>query len=70
IAADNINEAIISMIIEETESNTYKVKSFSDDSFVYDVEVANGKMKPCSCADFKWNVIACKHMYLLKRKYN
>ncbi|KAI8335266.1 hypothetical protein EDC96DRAFT_355542 [Choanephora cucurbitarum] len=70
IAAESINEAIIDMMIEETDGNTYKVKSFSDESFVYDVEVADGKMKSCSCADFKWNVIACKHMYLLKRKYN
>ncbi|KAI8322481.1 hypothetical protein EDC96DRAFT_596411 [Choanephora cucurbitarum] len=54
IAAESINEAIIDMMIEETD----------------DVEFANGKMKFCSRADFKWNVIACKHMYLFKRKYN
>ncbi|KAI8379936.1 hypothetical protein EDC96DRAFT_492361 [Choanephora cucurbitarum] len=68
IAAGSIYEAIIDMMIEETESNMYKVKPFSGESFVYDVEVADGKMKSCSCADFKWNAIACKHIYLLKRK--
>ncbi|KAI8971372.1 hypothetical protein BDB01DRAFT_811576 [Pilobolus umbonatus] len=44
----------------------YSVLSFSLEDIVYSV-VEEGMMRSCTCQDFRWNAIACKHMYLLAR---
>ncbi|CAO3644781.1 unnamed protein product [Mucor hiemalis] len=71
LEAENINEAILNTLVTapENESNVYTVKSFSDNHTSYEIEVINQKMNTCSCPDFQFNKIACKHMYLLRRLY-
>ncbi|CEP16772.1 hypothetical protein [Parasitella parasitica] len=69
LEAESINEAILSTIIRapEEENGPYMIQSFTDYTHFYDVGVANQEMKACTCEDFKWTKIACKHMYLLQR---
>ncbi|CEP13527.1 hypothetical protein [Parasitella parasitica] len=67
--AAGINEAVLSIMIEEPdkESNVYRVKSFTDELLFYDIDVIDREMRTCSCSEFQWHEIACKHMYLLRR---
>lgn len=59
------------MITElDNDSGIFMIKSFSDNHSLYEVNVIDQEMKTCSCEDFKWNKIACKHMYLLRRLHN
>lgn len=46
---------------------TFKVNSFTTEGVSYDIYVIEEEMKKCTCPDFIWNHIACKHLYLLKR---
>ncbi|KAI7902884.1 uncharacterized protein BX663DRAFT_542923 [Cokeromyces recurvatus] len=46
------------------------VQPFSNSDISYQVEVVNHQMAECSCKDFKYNRIACKHIYLLHRFKN
>lgn len=73
LLAASINENILVMMITEpTEesSNTYVVNSFTVENQRYNVEVVNGEMQSCSCNDFQWHRIACKHMYLIRRLHS
>jgi hypothetical protein len=67
--AEAINEEVIHMLIEKVEPAdvVYRVKYSMTEGFFYNINVINEEMKDCSCQDFTWNHIACKHMYLLKR---
>ncbi|CEG67520.1 hypothetical protein RMATCC62417_03936 [Rhizopus microsporus] len=72
LAAESINAAILETMITEpdNDSGIFTIKSFSDNHSSYEVNVIDQEMKTYSCEDFKWNKIACKHMYLLRRLHN
>ncbi|CEI98548.1 hypothetical protein RMCBS344292_12655 [Rhizopus microsporus] len=72
LAAESINAAILETMITEpdNDSGIFTIKSFSDNHSLYEVNVIDQEMKTCSCEDFKWNKIACKHMYLLRRLHS
>ncbi|KAI8971078.1 hypothetical protein BDB01DRAFT_812656 [Pilobolus umbonatus] len=65
IQAEAIPEIVAEAMIND-EDNGYSVLSFSLEDIVYSV-VEEGMMRNCTCQDFGWNAIACKHMYLLAR---
>ncbi|ORE01406.1 hypothetical protein BCV72DRAFT_321518, partial [Rhizopus microsporus var. microsporus] len=68
IKIDQINmEFIPDMITESSTSEVYLVQSFSNIELQHEITVMENKMKSCTCNDFKYNNIACKHMYLLNR---
>ncbi|KAI8073669.1 hypothetical protein BDF21DRAFT_423991 [Thamnidium elegans] len=61
---------MIALMIEKLEEDeygikTHKVKSFTIEDVTYNINVSEEEMKSCSCPDFVWCHIACKHMYLL-----
>ena len=60
---EDINAAILETMITEPDANNrnFRISSFSDNHSSYEIEVSDGKIKACSCADFEWNKIACKY---------
>ena len=66
IKADQINiECIPYMITESGTPGVYLVQSFSNIEFQHEITVLKSEMKSCAYNDFRYNNIACKHMYLL-----
>ncbi|KAI9362667.1 hypothetical protein BD770DRAFT_315986 [Pilaira anomala] len=71
--AESISEEVIPLLMEEVEDDQsnnesiFLVKSFTTNSVEYRISVIEDGMKSCTCPDFTWNSIACKHMYLLRR---
>ncbi|KAI9247740.1 hypothetical protein BY458DRAFT_494491 [Sporodiniella umbellata] len=51
---------------EYSNNGIYRVKSFTAEGLFHEIEVLNQETKTCSCGYFKWNRIACNHMYLLR----
>lgn len=78
MSAEAINEAVIATMVSEAfsldgeqQSRYCRVCSFEDEDLHYESIVdEEDKMKSCNCADFQFNHIAYKHMYLLKRVHN
>ncbi|KAI8989535.1 hypothetical protein BDB01DRAFT_782232 [Pilobolus umbonatus] len=66
IQAEAIPDIVAKALIND-EENGYSVLSFSLEDMVYSVVMEEGMMKSCTCQDFRWNAIACKHIYLLAR---
>ena len=63
---DQINmECIPDMITESGTPGVYLVQLFSNIELQHEVTVIESKTKICSCNDFRYDNIACKHMYLL-----
>lgn len=65
ITAEAINSESIDDMIQQENESFYAVQSFSSNGIVYQVEVNDCQMIKCTCEDFQYNRIACKHMYLL-----
>ncbi|KAI9246777.1 hypothetical protein BY458DRAFT_494702 [Sporodiniella umbellata] len=68
LTTKSVNEFIMSTVIieSEEENGLYRVNPFTVEGLFHEIEVLNQEMKTCSCEDFKWNRIACKHMNLLR----
>ncbi|ORE19320.1 hypothetical protein BCV71DRAFT_254960 [Rhizopus microsporus] len=58
-------ECIPDMITESGTPGVYLVQLFSNIELQHEVTVIESKTKICSCNDFRYDNIACKHMYLL-----
>ncbi|ORE09793.1 hypothetical protein BCV72DRAFT_222619, partial [Rhizopus microsporus var. microsporus] len=68
IKADQTSlECIPDMITENGTSGVYLVQSFSNIELQHEITVMGKEMKSCTCNDFRYNSITCKHMYLLNR---
>ncbi|ORE03321.1 hypothetical protein BCV72DRAFT_233199 [Rhizopus microsporus var. microsporus] len=68
IKTDQINlECIPDMITENGTPGVYLVQSFSNVELQHEITVMENEMKSCTCNNFRYNNIACKHMYLLNR---
>jgi hypothetical protein len=70
--AEAVNETVIVLMIRELKGDHsniigFAVASFTTEEVFHHVEVLYEEMKSCSCQDFCWNHIACKHMNVLKR---
>lgn len=72
--AEAINEEVVGTMVTEAsdlgssnEEHGFRVNSFENENIYYEVIVEEEQMKSCNCADFTFNRIICKHMYLLKR---
>ena len=67
ISAEAINSESIEDMIQLENKSSHSVQSFTNNDIFYQVEVDNNQMIKCTCEDFEYNRIACKHMYLLHR---
>ncbi|KAG2196535.1 hypothetical protein INT47_010374 [Mucor saturninus] len=65
--ADALEQLIETARTGSAGRSVYVVSSFSTSGVSYDVVVDDFQMISCSCPDFRFNNIACKYMYLLKR---
>ncbi|KAI9483611.1 MAG: hypothetical protein EXX96DRAFT_616579 [Benjaminiella poitrasii] len=75
LVAHAINEEIIPKMITKRFDDTnnitaVQVKLFSSFDISYEVTVNDGILIACSCQDFIFNKISCKHVRLVKRLYS
>lgn len=72
IAAENISGNLFESMIEQVTDDdgniaSINVMSFTQDGLSYRIELEDHHMSSCSCRDFQWHRIPCKHMYLVPR---
>ncbi|KAG2197658.1 hypothetical protein INT47_002365 [Mucor saturninus] len=65
ISADALEQMIETSRADSAGRSGYVFSSFSTSSVSYDVVVVDLQIITCNCPDFRFNNIACKHMYLL-----
>ncbi|KAG0183870.1 hypothetical protein DFQ28_000695 [Apophysomyces sp. BC1034] len=65
--AEEVPETLLEDMIKMIDGSCVQVKSFNQDDISYIVAIEANVMKPCTCNDFTWHKLACKHMYLLHR---
>ncbi|KAG2206570.1 hypothetical protein INT47_008587 [Mucor saturninus] len=66
ISADALEKMIETARADSAGRSGYVFSSFSTSGVSYDVVVDDLQMIACNCPDFRFNNIACKHIYLLK----
>ncbi|KAG0180861.1 hypothetical protein DFQ28_000321, partial [Apophysomyces sp. BC1034] len=67
LLAEEVPKTLLEDIIEMIDGSCVQVKSFNQDNISYIVAIEANVMKSCTCNDFTWHKLACKHMYLLHR---
>lgn len=73
MAAEEINdewlEDYCTLLSNEEEENevTYRLISFTKPETFYEVKLRSQVILTCTCKDFEFHALPCKHMYLLQR---
>ncbi|KAG0184788.1 hypothetical protein DFQ28_010461 [Apophysomyces sp. BC1034] len=63
LLAEEVPETLLEDMIEMIDGSCVQVKSFNQDDISYIVAIEANVMKSCTCNDFTWHQLACKHMY-------